>query len=78
MDRLQFWAISLPLSAIVVFALLCLTVTQFREGVFRIYFEAPGGIKLEADVDKGGSDAENRLLTPPENDEVTIQKDFGE
>jgi hypothetical protein len=52
MTKLQSWAIALPVSAVVVFAMLCLTVVRFQDGTLRIYFEAPGGIKLEAGVEK--------------------------
>jgi hypothetical protein len=52
MTRLNIWTIAFPVSAITAFALLCLTVIRFQDGTLHIYFEAPGGIKLEAGVEK--------------------------
>lgn len=76
MSKLPAWTIALilSLSGVSVFGLLCLTVIQFQEGNLRIRFEAPGGIKLDAGVEKGLSQGnrEKRLLLENKQEQAEI------
>lgn len=62
MNRPPAWMLALifSLSGISVFGLLCLTAVHFQGGNFRIYFEGPGGLKIDAGVDKGQVAEENK------------------
>lgn len=69
MKKPPVWALALilPLSGISVVGLLCLTAIHFQEGNLQLRFEAPGGLRIDAGVDKRRGNEVERLLLPEDD-----------
>lgn len=63
-------ALILSVAGVSVFSLLCATAIQFQGGDLRIRFEAPGGIKVDAGVNKGQGTGEDEKLSLPEDEKA--------
>jgi hypothetical protein len=75
MRRLTLWAVATSVTGISVFGFFCLTVIHFNEGALRLSFQAPWGIKLDAELNRGGGNpTEIRALPHQEESTGNVNK----